>query len=139
MNLVKDSWQLAKFPVFVALLITPIRFGLELAGVPDYLVFPIGLLWWTIAVSIYWAVKQYSTPSPHKLLLLSLLILALISRIPVFILWWITKTWHIGTHYDIFDNWIQAFVGQFFWGPIIQIIPSMIIASIVIAVKRNKN
>lgn len=139
MNLVKYSWQLVKFPVVVALLITPTRFGLELAGVPDYLVFPIGLLWWSLAVSVYWATKHYSYPSPHKLLLLSLLILALISRIPVFILWWITKTWHIGTHYDIFDNWTQAFIGQFFWGPIIQVIPSMIIASIVIAVKRNKN
>lgn len=135
MDIIKQAWQLAKFPIVIALLITPIRFGLELAGVPDYLVFPIGLLWWSIAVSAYWATKHFNHSSPYKLVFVSLLILAPISRIPVFVLWWITKTWNIGTHYDIFENWIQAFVGQFFWGPLIQMVPSMIVASIILMIK----
>lgn len=48
---------------------------------------------------------------PYRLLLLSLVIFSPPSRFPVFVAWWITKTWKLGTHYDIFDNWEQALVG----------------------------
>jgi hypothetical protein len=117
-------------------MITPVRFGLELAGVPDVYVFLIGLLWLTLAYSIYWGVKLVNQEHSCRILLLTLLIFSPISRIPVFILWWITKTWELGTHYDIFDNWTQALIGQLFYGSLVQIIPGFILGSLTIVTIR---
>jgi hypothetical protein len=60
------------------------------------------------------------------------------SRIPVFILWWITKTWELGTHYDVFDNWRQALIGQLFYGSLIQIIPGFILGSCTLLIIRSR-
>jgi len=141
MNLKKmfnDAFRLTLIPILIALLVTPIRFSLELAGVPDVYVFLIGLLWLTLACAVYWAFKLKEHKQPYLMLLCCLLIFSPISRIPVFVLWWITKTWELGTHYDIFDNWVQAFVGQFFYGSLIQIIPGMIVGAITIKILKVK-
>ena len=37
--------HLAKIPIIVSLFVTPIRFLLELAGLPENIIFIIGLLW----------------------------------------------------------------------------------------------
>lgn len=137
--MIKLAFDLCKIPILLALLVTPIRFSLELAGIPDVYVFLIGLLWLSLACSVYWAFKLKTHEHPYKVLLLCLLIFSPISRIPVFVLWWITKTWELGTHYDIFDNWVQAFVGQFFYGSLIQIIPGLIVGAITIKIIKAKS
>ena len=46
--------NLAKIPVLIAMFVTPIRFFLELAGLPETVIFIIGLLWLTLAFAVYW-------------------------------------------------------------------------------------
>ena len=53
-------------------------------------------------------------------------------------LWWITKTWGLGTHYDIFDSWDQALVGQLVYGSLVQIIPGGLLGSLTLAIKRHR-
>ena len=136
-TLIRRALRLAALPVVIAMFITPIRFFLELAGVPTVFVFPIGLLWLSLAFSIYWGVKLSAETHPYRLLWLSLSFFSPASRVPVFLLWWITKTWELGTHYDIFDSWGQAFVGQFFYGSLLQIIPGGILGSLTLAIGRS--
>jgi len=124
--------------MIIAWIVTPVRFSLELAGIPEIYIFLIGLLWLTLACSIYWASKLRTNESPFLTLLACLVIFSPISRIPVFILWWITKTWELGTHYDIFDNWTQALVGQLFYGSLIQIIPGFLIGSVALWFFRSR-
>ena len=130
--------QYAKLPILISLLVTPIRFTLEKAGVSENVIFIIGLLWLTLGFSIYWGIKLYTRKKSLLILLLSLVIFSPISRIPVFILWWITKTYKFGTHYDIFDNWIQALVGQLFYGSLVQTIPGFLIGSMTIAIMKQR-
>jgi hypothetical protein len=130
--------RLAAWPVLIALFITPVRFGLELAGVPTVFVFPIGLLWLALGFAVFLGIRLSDEEHPYRLLLLSLVIFSPPSRFPVFVLWWITKTWGLGTHYDIFDSWDQALIGQLFYGSLIQIIPGFLIGSVTLAVRRNR-
>jgi hypothetical protein len=130
--------DLAKTPVLIALFVTPIRFLLELAGLPENVIFIIGLLWLTLVVAVYWGIKLFDEEHPYQLLLLSLVIFSPISRIPVFVLWWITKRWELGTHYDIFDNWGQALVGQLLYGSLVQIIPGFLLGSLTLAIMRHR-
>jgi hypothetical protein len=136
--MLKLALRLCIVPIVIALLVTPIRFFLELAGIPDVYVFLIGLLWLTLICSVYWANKLVNYEYPHRTLLCCLAIFSPISRIPVFILWWITKNWELGTHYDIFDNWSQALIGQLFYGSLIQIVPGFIVGSIALAIIRSR-
>ena len=96
--------SLAKTPILIALFVTPIRFSLELAGLPENVIFIIGLLWLTLVVAVYWGIKLYNEEHPFQLLLLSLVIFSPISRIPVFVLWWITKTWEWRVGNMLFNN-----------------------------------
>ena len=123
----------------IAMVITPVRFSLELAGVPTAYVFLFGLLWLALGFSIYWGVRLSGEARPYRLLWLSLALFSPVSRIPVFLLWWIDTTWGIGTHYDIFDSWGQAFMGQFFYGSLLQIIPGGILGSLTLAIRRGRN
>ena len=118
--------------------VTPIRFFLELAGLPENVIFIIGLLWLTLVFAVYWGIKLSTEEHPYQILLLSLVIFSPVSRIPVFVLWWITKTWELGTHYDIFDNWVQALVGQLVYGSLVQIIPGFILGSLTLAIMQYK-
>ncbi|TQV84931.1 hypothetical protein [Aliikangiella coralliicola] len=136
--MIKRALRLAVVPVLIALIVTPVRFFLELAGIPEVFIFLIGLLWLTLGVAIYWGIKLSTEKDPYLLLLLALAIFSPLSRIPVFVLWWITKTWELGTHYDIFDNWSQALIGQLFYGSLIQIIPGFLLGALTLAIMRRR-
>jgi hypothetical protein len=135
----QEAFNLARLPIVISFIITPVRFSLELIGLPELAIFLIGLLWFTMAFSIYFGFKQFDNKNPYHLLLLTLIIFSPISRIPVFLLWWIDTTWEIGTHYNIFTSWGQALVGQLFYGSFVQIIPGFIMGSLVLIIMRSRS
>ncbi|MFT6128014.1 MAG: hypothetical protein ACJAVA_002511, partial [Flavobacteriaceae bacterium] len=65
----KETFQyalrLVKIPILIALILTPIRFLLELAGLPESYIFIIGLLWLTLGFAIYWGIKLYNKKNPY--------------------------------------------------------------------------
>lgn len=131
--------SLAKTPVLIAMFVTPIRFFLELAGLPENVIFIIGLLWLALAFAIYWGIKLYDEKHPYQLLLLSLIIFSPFSRLTVFVVWWIDTKWEIGTHYALyFDNWIQALLNHVVYGSLVQIIPGFLLGSITLAIMRYR-
>ena len=131
--------SLAKTPVLIAMIVTPIRFSLELAGLPENVIFIIGLLWLTLAFAVYWGIKLYNEKHPYRLLLLSLIIFSPVSRFTVFIVWWIDTKWAIGTHYGLyFDNWIQALLNHVVYGALVQIIPGFLLGSMTLAIIRYR-
>lgn len=134
----KRALGLAKWPVLISLVITPVRVGLELAGVPTVFVFPLGLLWLALGFAVYLGVKLKDQEHPFRLLLLSLLVFSPPSRVPVFLMWWIDTKWDIGTHYNIFESWGQALFSQLFWGSVIQVIPGFLIGAVVLSVRRSR-
>jgi len=136
---IQFAMQQAKLPILISLVLTPIRFSLEKLGCPENVIFIIGLLWLTLGFSIYWGIKLHKQKNAVLSLLLSLVFFSPISRIPVFILWWITKTYNLGTHYNIFDNWPQALIGQLFYGALVQIIPGFILGVMSMSIMRVKN
>ena len=135
----QHALRLAKKAILIALILTPIRFSLELAGFPDSTIFIIGLLWLTLGFSIYWGIKLYNEKHSHFILLLSLLIYSPISRFPVAILWWFDTKWEIGTHYGFyFTNFGQALLNQVGYGSLIQIIPGFLLGSITLAIMSKR-
>ena len=131
--------SLAKTPVLIATFVTPIRFFLELAGLPENVIFIIGLLWLTLAFAVYWGIKLYNEKHPYRLLLLSLIIFSPVSRFTVFIVWWIDTKWAIGTHYGLyFDNWIQALLNHVVYGALVQIISGFLLGSMTLAIMRYR-
>jgi hypothetical protein len=136
--MLRRALRLAAWPVLISLFITPARFFLELAGVPTVFVFPLGLLWLALALAVFLGISLSAEEHPYQLLLLSLVIFSPLSRFPVFVLWWITRTWELGTHYDIFDSWDQALIGQLFYGSLIQVVPGFLIGSVILGIKRRR-
>ena len=131
--------NLAKIPVLIAIFVTPISFFLELAGLPENVIFIIGLLWLTLAFAVYWGIKLYNEKHPYRLLLLSLIIFSPVSRFTVFIVWWIDTKWAIGTHYGLyFDNWIQALLNHVVYGALVQIISGFLLGSMTLAIMRYR-
>ena len=107
----------AKAPVIIALILTPVRYCLELWGLPENTIFIIGLLWLTLGFAIYLGIKIANHKQAFKILLLSLLIYSPISRIPVAILWWVDTKWELGTHYGLYyDNFGQALLNHTMYG-----------------------
>ena len=135
-KLIRRALRLAALPVLISLFVTPVRFFLELAGIPEVYIFLIGLLWLTLAFAVFWGIRLSDEEHPYRLLWLSLVFFSPPSRFPVFVLWWITKTWGLGTHYDIFDSWDQALVGQLFYGSLLQIIPGGMLGSLTLTIRR---
>jgi len=136
---INRALQLAKTPIIIAFILTPIRFSLELIGLPDRAIFIIGLLWLTLGFAIYWGIKLFNEKHAYLLLLLSLLIYSPISRIPVALLWLIDTNWEIGTHYGLyFDNFGQALLNHVGYGTLIQIIPGFLLGSMTLAIMSNK-
>ena len=134
-----QALRLAKMPIIIAMFVTPVRFFLELAGLPENAIFIIGLLWLTLAFSIYWGIKLYNENNPYLILLLSLIIFSPISRFPVSVLWWIDTRWEIGTHYSLyFDSFAQATFQQVVYGSLIQIIPGFLLGSLTIAIMQYR-
>lgn len=137
--LLKRALALAKTPILISFFLTPIRFSLELLGLPENAIFIIGLLWLTLAFAIYWGIKCYNEAQPFVVLFMSLLIFSPISRIPVFIIWWIDKHWAIGTHYGLFfDSWPQALLNQVAYGALVQIIPGFIVGALTLIIMKYK-
>ncbi len=136
--MIRRALKLATLPVLISLVVTPVRFFLELAGIPEVYIFPIGLLWLTLAFAVYWGVRLHDEEHPYRLLMLSLVFFSPPSRFPVFVLWWVTKTWELGTHYDIFDSWEQALVGQLVYGSLVQIIPGVLLGSLTLSLRRRR-
>ena len=136
--MIQRALRLAAAPVLISLFVTPVRFFLELAGIPEVYIFLIGLLWLTLAFAVFWGIRLSDEEHPYRLLWLSLVFFSPPSRFPVFVLWWITKTWGLGTHYDIFDSWGQALVGQFVFGSLVQIIPGGLLGSLTLAIRRRQ-
>lgn len=135
----EKAFQLAKKAILIAIILTPIRFCLEIAGLPESAIFIVGLLWLTIGFSIYWGIKLSNAKDSYFILLLALLIYSPISRFPVALVWWIDTKWQIGTHYaDYFNNFGQAILNQVGYGSLIQIIPGFILGSITLAILRNR-
>ena len=131
--------SLVKMPVLIAIFVTPIRFFLELAGLPVNVIFIIGLLWLTLAFSVYWGIKLYNEKQPYLLLLLSLIIFSPVSRFTVFVVWWIDTKWSIGTHYGLyFDNWVQALLNHVVYGALVQIISGFLLGSMTLAIMRYR-
>ena len=120
------------------MIITPLRFSLELAGIPDNYIFIIGLLWLTLAFSVYWGIKLYQQKQAFLILLIGLCIFSPISRIPVAILWWVDNNLELGTHYGLFfDNWINALLNHIIYGSLVQIIPGFLLGSITIIIMKK--
>ncbi len=134
----RRALSLAAWPAVIAVFVTLVRFSLELVGLPTEVIFIIGLLWLTLVVAVFWGIKLSDEERPYRLLFSSLVVFAVLSRLPVLALWWITKTWELGTHYDVFDNWGQALVGQLVIGPLVQIIPGGLLGSLTLAIKRHR-
>jgi len=133
------AFNLAKTPIIIALFVTPIRFFLELSGLPESIIFIIGLLWLSLVFAIYWGIKLYNEKRPYLILLLSLIIFSPISRFPVSVLWWIDTKWEIGTHYGFyFNNFGQAILNQVVYGSLIQIIPGFLLGSITLAIMQYR-
>ena len=138
-ELFQQALTLAKTPILIAMFVTPVRFFLELAGLPENFIFIIGLLWLTLAFAIYWGIKLYNEKNSYLMLLLSLIIFSPISRFPVSVLWWIDTRWEIGTHYSFyFDNFAQATFQQVVYGSLIQIIPGFLLGSLTIAIMQYR-
>ncbi len=135
----RRALNLAKTPIIIAFFVTPIRFLLELSGLPVNIIFIIGLLWLALAFAVYWGIKIYDENRPYLLLLLSLIIFSPISRFPVAVFWWIDTKWEIGTHYgNVFDSFAQAAFQQMTYGSLNQIIPSFLLGSLTLAIMRQR-
>ena len=138
-GVLQQAFHLAKIPIIISLFLTPVRFLLELAGLPEYAIFIIGLLWLTLAFSVYWGIKLYNEKKAYLLLLVSLIIFSPVSRLTVVAAWWVDTRWEIGTHYGLyFDHWTQALLNQVVYGALVQIIPGFIIGALILAVMRSR-
>lgn len=138
-QILKRAFHLAKTPMVIAMFVTPIRFLLELAGLPENLIFIIGLLWLALGFSIYWGVKLYNERNSFLLLLMSLIIFSPVSRFTVFVAWWADTKWEIGTHYGLyFDHWLTALLNHVIYGSLVQIIPGFLLGSLVLAIMKNR-
>ena len=138
-GVLKKAFHLAKTPILISFFLTPVRFLLELAGLPEYAIFLLGLLWLTLAFSVYWGFLLYHKLNAFLLLFVSLLIYSPISRLTVVAAWWVDTRWEIGTHYGLyFDNLTQTFLNQGVYGALIQIIPGFALGSITIGIIRYK-
>ncbi|MFQ5790084.1 MAG: hypothetical protein ACE5JI_06350 [Acidobacteriota bacterium] len=136
--MVRRALKLAAWPAGISLLVTLARFFGERAALPTAVTFFIGIFWLTVVVGIYWGFHLVPEAQPYRLLFVSLLAFAWLSRIPVVIVWWITRTYGLGTHYDVFTSWSEAVVAQFGVGAAIQVITGGLLGSIVLAIRRRQ-
>lgn len=138
-KLFQEALKRAKIPILISLFVTPIRYTLELLGLPENLIFIIGLLWLTLGISIYWGIRFHKKTRFLLLLFLSLLIYSPISRFSVALAWWIDTKWQLGTHYGLyFDNLGQVVLNQVIYGSLLQIIPGFLLGSITFAIMQQK-
>ncbi len=138
-GVLQKAFHLAKIPIIISFFVTPVRFLLEFVGISEYAIFLIGLLWLTLAFSVFWGIKLYNEKQPYLLMLISLTIFSPISRLTVVAAWWVDTTWKTGTHYGLyFDSWPQILLNQGIYGALVQIIPGFVLGSITIAIMLNR-
>jgi hypothetical protein len=130
--------NLAALPALISLLVTLARFFGERAELPSPVTFVVGIFWLTLVVAFFWGFKLAGEESPYRLLFLSLLVFALLSRIPVIALWWLTKTYGLGTHYDVYGGWGSALSAQLVFGTLTQVVPGSLLGATTLAVKRSQ-
>jgi len=137
-SILQQALQLSKVPIIIACFVTPLRCILEYIGLPDNVIFMIGLLWLTLGFSVSWSIKWYQNPKFVVIPLLSLCIYSPISRIPVAIAWWIDVNWQLGTHYGLyFNTFDQVLLNHVFYGALVQIIPGFIIGAITFVIMHS--
>jgi hypothetical protein len=74
---------------------------------------------------------------PYGTLFLTLAVFAFLSRLPVVVLWWVTRTFGLGTHYDVFESWAQALGAELIVGAVLQVISGGILGIIALHLKRR--
>ena len=65
--MIQRALRLAALPVLISLFVTPVRFFLELAGIPEIYTFLIGLLWLTLAFAVFWGIRLSTEEHPYRL------------------------------------------------------------------------
>lgn len=110
--------NLAAWPALISLVVTGARFFGERAGLPGIVTFWIGITWVAVLAGLYYGARLSGEARPYALLALTMLLLGWLSRIPVVALWWVTKTYGLGTHYAAFQGWGQALFFQLLVGPL---------------------
>ena len=99
----------------------------------------IGIAWLTLIVGIYLGIHLADEDHPYGPMFLTLLLFSALSRIPVVAMWWITKTFGLGTHYDVFQSWGSALFAQFGFGVLQQVVTGGVVGLITIfLVRRSK-
>jgi hypothetical protein len=129
--------KLAAWPAVISLFVTLARFFSERAELPPGVSVVIGIEWMTLIVGIYLGIHLADEERPYGLLFLTLLVFSVFSRIPVVAMWWITKTFGLGTHYDVFLSWGSALAAQFGFGVLQQVVTGGAFGLIAIFVKRR--
>lgn len=135
--MLRHALRLAALPALVSLFVTLARFFGERAELPSPVTFVIGIFWLTLVVAIFLGLKLAAEESPYRLLFLSLTIFALLSRIPVVALWWITRTFALGTHYSQYEGWGIALLAQLV-GTLTQIVTGSLLGAAALAGKRSR-
>jgi hypothetical protein len=132
-----SALKLAVPPSLIALCVTLARFFSEKAEVPSAVSFIIGIAWLTLIVGTVFGYRLATRHRPYRLLFLTLLIFSILSRIPVVAMWWVTKTYTLGTHYDVFLGWGQALQAQFVFGVVQQLVTGGLLGAITMFLTRR--
>jgi len=135
--LLSRALRLASFPALISLFVTLARFFGERAELPSPVTFFIGITWLTLVIAFFWGFKFASEDKPYRLLILSLVVFALFSRIPVITLWWITKTFALGTHYGQYEGWGIALLAQLV-GALTQIVTGSVLGAATLVIVRSR-
>lgn len=130
--MLEHALKRAAWPALISLFVTLARFFSERAAMPNVVSNAIGIFWLTLIVAVYLAMRLAKEKRPYSQFFLTLFIFAMLSRIPVIAMWWVTKTYGLGTHYDLFDTWGEALVGQFAFGTLTQMIVGGIVGIIIV-------
>jgi len=117
-DLASRALKLAAWPAVISLAVTIARYSAERAGLSDAVTFWLGITWVAVLAGAYYGFRLVAEARPYALLALTMLFLGWLSRIPVVALWWVTKTYGLGTHYDVFAGWGQALALQLLLGPL---------------------
>jgi hypothetical protein len=130
---------LAAWPAVISVFVTSARFFSERAELPHAVSMAIGIAWLTLIVGIYLGIHLSDEERPYGLLFLALLIFSVLSRIPVVAMWWITRSFGLGTHYDVYLSWGSALVAQFGFGILQQVVTSGVVGLVALfLVRRSK-
>jgi hypothetical protein len=129
--------ELALRPALISVFVTLARFFSERADLPQPLSMAIGIAWLTLIVGVYMGIHLVDEKRPYGLMFLTLFVFAVLSRVPVVAMWWITRTFGLGTHYDVFQTWASALGAQFGLGVVQQVITGGLFGLAALYLKRR--